>query len=195
MRRDVADEAQVAAMVERTVGEFGRLDAAYNNAGTQVPVSGWRRGREFEAGGPRILHEAQLEMLGGVLSNSLSLKAETKKTSVAKALSGSSAWARKRLARSPVADIGLAVAGEDIGAGGAQAVRRADVRGPVEGEGQYPQGLAAVDDLARGSAAVLRERLKSGSRLSARCVNNNGQQVSALERRQAPTARRGRISG
>lgn len=34
---DVRDEAQVAAMVERTVAEFGRLDAAFNNAGIQLP--------------------------------------------------------------------------------------------------------------------------------------------------------------
>jgi NAD(P)-dependent dehydrogenase (short-subunit alcohol dehydrogenase family) len=36
---DVADEAQVAAMVERVVAEFGRLDMAFNNAGIQVPPS------------------------------------------------------------------------------------------------------------------------------------------------------------
>ena len=30
---DVADEDQVAALVERTVAEFGRLDIAFNNAG------------------------------------------------------------------------------------------------------------------------------------------------------------------
>ena len=36
---DVSDEAQVAAMVERTVAIFGRLDAAFNNAGIQVPSS------------------------------------------------------------------------------------------------------------------------------------------------------------
>ena len=30
---DVADEAQVAAMVERTVATFGHLDRAFNNAG------------------------------------------------------------------------------------------------------------------------------------------------------------------
>jgi NAD(P)-dependent dehydrogenase (short-subunit alcohol dehydrogenase family) len=30
---DVADEAQAAALVERAVGAFGRLDMAYNNAG------------------------------------------------------------------------------------------------------------------------------------------------------------------
>jgi len=36
---DVADEAQVAAMVERTVTTFGRLDAAFNNAGIQVSAS------------------------------------------------------------------------------------------------------------------------------------------------------------
>jgi NAD(P)-dependent dehydrogenase (short-subunit alcohol dehydrogenase family) len=36
---DVADETQVAAMVERTVATFGRLDMAFNNAGVQVPPS------------------------------------------------------------------------------------------------------------------------------------------------------------
>src|SRR5207253_3429471 len=36
---DVSDEAQVAAMVERTVASFGRLDMAFNNAGIQVPPS------------------------------------------------------------------------------------------------------------------------------------------------------------
>ncbi|MEU6646309.1 glucose 1-dehydrogenase [Saccharomonospora sp. NPDC046836] len=37
LRCDVADEQQVADMVARTVAEFGRLDAAYNNAGVQTP--------------------------------------------------------------------------------------------------------------------------------------------------------------
>jgi NAD(P)-dependent dehydrogenase (short-subunit alcohol dehydrogenase family) len=37
VRCDVADEAQVAALVDRTVSTFGRLDAAYNNAGIQCP--------------------------------------------------------------------------------------------------------------------------------------------------------------
>ena len=32
---DVADDAQVEAMVKQTVAKFGRLDAAYNNAGVQ----------------------------------------------------------------------------------------------------------------------------------------------------------------
>ena len=36
---DVSDEAQVAGMVKRTVDEFGRLDAAFNNAGIQIPAS------------------------------------------------------------------------------------------------------------------------------------------------------------
>jgi NAD(P)-dependent dehydrogenase (short-subunit alcohol dehydrogenase family) len=36
---DVADEAQVAAMIEKTVAEFGRLDAAFNNAGIQLPTA------------------------------------------------------------------------------------------------------------------------------------------------------------
>jgi NAD(P)-dependent dehydrogenase (short-subunit alcohol dehydrogenase family) len=36
---DVADEAQVATMIERAVATFGRLDMAFNNAGIQVPPS------------------------------------------------------------------------------------------------------------------------------------------------------------
>jgi len=39
IRCDVADEEQVAAMIEKTVSDFGRLDAAYNNAGVQSPVA------------------------------------------------------------------------------------------------------------------------------------------------------------
>lgn len=38
IRCNVADEADVAAMVERTVSTFGRLDAAFNNAGIQSPA-------------------------------------------------------------------------------------------------------------------------------------------------------------
>src|SRR3954465_9224451 len=36
---DVADEDQVAALVDRTATEFGRLDMAFNNAGIMPPVS------------------------------------------------------------------------------------------------------------------------------------------------------------
>ncbi len=35
IRCDVSDDTQVEAMVERAVATFGRLDAAYNNAGVQ----------------------------------------------------------------------------------------------------------------------------------------------------------------
>jgi NAD(P)-dependent dehydrogenase (short-subunit alcohol dehydrogenase family) len=36
---DVSDEAQVAALVARTVDTFGRLDMAFNNAGIMIPPS------------------------------------------------------------------------------------------------------------------------------------------------------------
>ncbi len=36
---DVSDDSQVAAMVERTVAEFGRLDLAFNNAGVMAHVA------------------------------------------------------------------------------------------------------------------------------------------------------------
>src|SRR5918997_6348891 len=39
VRCDVSDDAQVAAMVDRAVAEFGRLDAAFNNAGVMARVA------------------------------------------------------------------------------------------------------------------------------------------------------------
>jgi NAD(P)-dependent dehydrogenase (short-subunit alcohol dehydrogenase family) len=36
---DVADEAHVAALVERTVDTYGRLDMAFNNAGVMIAPS------------------------------------------------------------------------------------------------------------------------------------------------------------
>jgi NAD(P)-dependent dehydrogenase (short-subunit alcohol dehydrogenase family) len=40
IRCDVADDAQVEAMVAKTVATFGRLDVAYNNAGVQNELIG-----------------------------------------------------------------------------------------------------------------------------------------------------------
>jgi NAD(P)-dependent dehydrogenase (short-subunit alcohol dehydrogenase family) len=39
IRCDVVDERQVATMLEQTVSTFGRLDAAFNNAGVQSPIA------------------------------------------------------------------------------------------------------------------------------------------------------------
>ena len=39
IRCDIADEAQVASMVEQTMSKYGRLDAAFNNAGVQSPIA------------------------------------------------------------------------------------------------------------------------------------------------------------
>ena len=39
VRCDVSDEEQVKAMVEKTVAEFGGLDAAFNNAAVQSPAT------------------------------------------------------------------------------------------------------------------------------------------------------------
>jgi NAD(P)-dependent dehydrogenase (short-subunit alcohol dehydrogenase family) len=36
---DVSDDAQVSAMADRTVAEFGRLDAAFNNAGVMAHIA------------------------------------------------------------------------------------------------------------------------------------------------------------
>lgn len=36
---DLADEAQVAAIVDRAIAEYGRLDMAFNNAAIQMPPS------------------------------------------------------------------------------------------------------------------------------------------------------------
>lgn len=39
VRCDVADESQVKEMIDQTISAFGRLDAAYNNAGINSPVA------------------------------------------------------------------------------------------------------------------------------------------------------------
>src|SRR5207248_9199420 len=39
VRCDVSDDAQVAATVDRAVAEFGRLDAAFNNAGVMARIA------------------------------------------------------------------------------------------------------------------------------------------------------------
>jgi NAD(P)-dependent dehydrogenase (short-subunit alcohol dehydrogenase family) len=39
VRCDVSDDTQVAAMVDRTVAEFGRVDAAFNNAGVMARIA------------------------------------------------------------------------------------------------------------------------------------------------------------
>src|SRR5437899_9824876 len=38
IRCDVSDDAQVEAMIDRTVSDFGRLDAAFNNAGVMAAI-------------------------------------------------------------------------------------------------------------------------------------------------------------
>ncbi|MBN9415192.1 MAG: SDR family oxidoreductase [Candidatus Eremiobacteraeota bacterium] len=50
VRCDVASEPEVAALVEQAVATFGRLDAAYNNAGIQSPAieTADADGQEFE---------------------------------------------------------------------------------------------------------------------------------------------------
>src|SRR6266404_3400047 len=50
VRCDVADETQVKAMVDKTVSTFGRLDAAFNNAGVQslIAETADASGEEFD---------------------------------------------------------------------------------------------------------------------------------------------------
>jgi short-subunit dehydrogenase involved in D-alanine esterification of teichoic acids len=67
---DVADDAQVEAMVEQTVATFGRLDAACNNGGVQNIVAEAADGGNAKAGlvfsvqGPTAV---QLELLNRIV--------------------------------------------------------------------------------------------------------------------------------
>ena len=40
IRCDVAEESQVASMIDKTIQTFGKIDAAFNNAGIQIPLTG-----------------------------------------------------------------------------------------------------------------------------------------------------------
>ncbi|WP_219214192.1 SDR family NAD(P)-dependent oxidoreductase [Variovorax boronicumulans] len=65
---DVADEASVQGLVERTVAEFGRVDILVNNAAIasriqlrpfeEIPVAEWRRMQDVNAMGPFLLARA-----------------------------------------------------------------------------------------------------------------------------------------
>jgi NADP-dependent 3-hydroxy acid dehydrogenase YdfG len=67
MRCDVSDDAQVEQMVERTVAELGRLDAAFNNAGVMARVAPtaessreeWDPRHEYQSAGRLELHEVR----------------------------------------------------------------------------------------------------------------------------------------
>lgn len=87
---DVSDEAQVAAMVEKTVELYGRLDCAFNNAGigpdgvrvpffglTELPVDIWDKTMAVNARGAFLCmkHEipAMLKNGGGAIVNTASV--------------------------------------------------------------------------------------------------------------------------
>ncbi|HEX8812304.1 MAG TPA: SDR family NAD(P)-dependent oxidoreductase [Terracidiphilus sp.] len=89
VRCDVSDEAQVAAMVDCTVAEFGRVDAAFNNAGVMARIAPtaestreeWDRviGINLRGGWSCMKHELrQMERQGsGAIVNNASVGALT----------------------------------------------------------------------------------------------------------------------
>ena len=61
---NVADEAEVAAMIEHTVATFGHLDAAFNNAGVMIPPFGHTEdGFELQFGCNHLGHFALTGLL------------------------------------------------------------------------------------------------------------------------------------
>lgn len=72
---DVSDDAGVCAAVEETVGRFGRLDYAFNNAGisgpphpvAELPVDQWQRGLDVMLTGVFLCmrHEIPEMLVGG----------------------------------------------------------------------------------------------------------------------------------
>ena len=87
LRCNVADPAEVEAVVERSVGELGRLDILVNNAGTswgaapeEVPLSGWRKVLDVNLTGTFLFSQAVGRVLidqrqGGTIVNVTSITA------------------------------------------------------------------------------------------------------------------------
>ena len=85
VRADVSREADVEAMIGRTMHAFGRLDCAFNNAGVEgalaptgeYPLDAWRRVIDVNLSGVFLCmkHElpALLERGGGVIVNNASI--------------------------------------------------------------------------------------------------------------------------
>ncbi|HTN60791.1 MAG TPA: glucose 1-dehydrogenase [Devosia sp.] len=86
---DVADEAQVQAMVNRTIDDFGRLDFALNNAGIEaetVPLADtrsddWRRVMDVNLSSIYYCLKAQIPVMlaqgGGAIVNTASISGLT----------------------------------------------------------------------------------------------------------------------
>ncbi|HEY2331254.1 MAG TPA: SDR family NAD(P)-dependent oxidoreductase, partial [Acidimicrobiales bacterium] len=77
---DVRDEAQVESLVERTVGEMGRVDVVVNNAGgsylfplEETPLDKWDNSFALNVRGPFVMTQAagrhMLAQGGGVFVN------------------------------------------------------------------------------------------------------------------------------
>jgi NAD(P)-dependent dehydrogenase (short-subunit alcohol dehydrogenase family) len=69
---DVRDQAQIEAVVERTVAELGRIDVLVNNAGTSwgapaedVPIDGWRKVLDVNLTGAFLFAQAVGRVLIG----------------------------------------------------------------------------------------------------------------------------------
>jgi NAD(P)-dependent dehydrogenase (short-subunit alcohol dehydrogenase family) len=92
VRCDVSDHAQVAALVDRTVAEFGRIDAVFNNAGVMAHIAAtadttredWDRviGINLRGVWSCMKHELrQMERQGsGAIVNNASVGAQTGET-------------------------------------------------------------------------------------------------------------------
>lgn len=82
-RCDVTDEAQIAAMMQAAVDEFGSIDVVVNNAGveswegniTELDVDGWRRDMDINVLGVALIikHAVPLMQRGGSIVNVASL--------------------------------------------------------------------------------------------------------------------------
>ena len=114
---DVSDDAQVEQMVERTVSEFGRLDAAFNNAGVMARIVSTADSTRANAAGVRTPTERTINPACAVNNLPGRAKLATSNPPVAKSGASRVIWLRGSMQMPKDSDLEIVMLAPDASPG------------------------------------------------------------------------------